>query len=145
MNIKKIVMVGLIAGMASFIVGSILYMNPMVSSIYSASSASYCAKSMELFGGLVPWLGLMWIGGLLSIIMLTMLYSYTEKGLVGPAWKKGLFFGLLLWLASGLFNGYNTWLLHSYPDIMILIELMNGLIGTLVAGIVMAIAYERIK
>jgi hypothetical protein len=143
MNWKKIILVGLAAGIASFIVGSILYMNPVVSDIYSASAASYCAKPMEPFAG---WMLLMFAGGLVSAMLLTLLYSYAEKGIaVRPDWKKGLFFGFLFWLVSGLPNAYNTWLLHSYPDAIVLAEAFNGLAGALVAGIAIGVAYGKIK
>ncbi|MFH1221892.1 MAG: hypothetical protein V1492_02290 [Candidatus Micrarchaeota archaeon] len=145
MDFKKIIVSGLVAGLAAFIVGNLLYLNPLTASLYSASSASYCSKSMDLFGGLMPWLGLMWLGGMISTVFLAVIYSYTEKGLGGPAWRKGLFFGFLLWLVAGLPNAYNTWLLHSYPDAMILVETINGLIGGLVAGLVLAIVYEKMK
>lgn len=143
MNFKKILKAGIIAGIASFIIGNILYMNPLTAGIYSASSAAYCSKDMNLFGGIVPWIGLMFIGGMLSAIVLAIIYSLAEKEIPGNALKKGILFGSLFWLASGLPNAYYTWLLHSYPDAMILIEAVNGLIGTLVVGIVIAIIFER--
>jgi hypothetical protein len=143
MNWKKIILVGLAAGISSFIVGSILYMNPMASGIYSASAASYCAKPMEPFAG---WMLLMFAGGLVSAMLLTLLYSYAEKGIaIKQNWKKGLFFGFLFWIVSGLPTAYNTWLLHSYPDAIVLLEAFNGLVGLLVAGTVIGLVYEKIK
>jgi hypothetical protein len=144
MDFKRIILSGLIAGLAAFIVGSILYMNPLFSSFY-ASATTGCSKSMDLFGGTMNWLVFMWAGGMVSAVFLAALYSYTEKGLKGAVWKKGLFFGILMWLVAGLPTAYNTWLLHNYPDSLILIELFNGLIGGLVGGIVLAVAYEKLK
>lgn len=146
MNIKKIVLVGLVAEAAAFLVGNILYLNPLVAGIYSSASASYCSKPMDPFGGVVPWLLLMFAGGIVSSILLTLLYSYAEKNLdVKPDWKRGAFFGFLFWLASGLPSAYNTWLLHSYPDAIVLLEAFNGLVGVLIAGAVIGIAYAKIK
>jgi len=146
MNWRKIILVGLVAEVAAFIVGNILYMNPWVADIYSASAASYCSKPMEPFGGVGNWLLLMFAGGILSSILLTLLYSYTEKGIkIEPNWKKGLFFGFLFWIVSGLPTAYNTWLLHSYPDLLVAVEAFNGLAGVLVAGTVIGLVYEKIK
>ena len=143
MDFKKIILVGLIAGIASYMVGTILFMNPMAASIYASSAASYCAKPMEPFAS---WLMLMFAGGILSSIFVTVLYSFAEKGIgKKTGWKKGMFFGALFWIAAGLPSAYNTWLLHSYPDAMIALEAFNGLIGALTGGIVMGIAYEKIK
>jgi len=146
MNIKKIVLVGLIAEAAAFLVGNILYLNPWASSMFSAASAAYCSKPMEPFGGVMPWLMLMFLGGIVSSILLTLLYSYTEKGLaIKPGWRKGLLFGLLFWLVSGLPSAYNTWLLHSFPDAIILLEAFNGLAGVLMAGAVIGLVYDKLK
>ncbi len=143
MDFKKIILVGLIAGIASYMVGTILFMNPMAASIYASSAASYCAKPMD---PLVPWLLMMFAGGIISSILMTVIYSFAEKSInKKPGWKKGMFFGALFWIAAGLPAAYNTWLLHSYPDAMIALEAFNGLIGALTAGIVMGIAYEKIK
>lgn len=143
MDLKKIILVGIIAEIAAFIVGNLLYLNPMSASIYASAAGSYCAKSMEPFA---PWLLMMLVGGIISTIFLTALYSFTEKGInKKPGWKKGLFFGALFWIAAGLPSAYNTWLLHSYPDAMIMLEAFNGLIGALTAGIVMGFTYEKIK
>jgi len=146
MDIKKIVLVGLVAEIVAFLVGNLLYLNPLAAGIYASASASYCSKPMDPFGGIVPWLLLMFAGGIISSILLTLLYSFTEKNLdVKPDWKRGAFFGFLFWLASGLPSAYNTWLLHSYPDAIVLLEAFNGLVGVLIAGAVIGIAYAKIK
>ncbi len=146
MNLKKIIISGLVAGLAAFVVGSVLYMNPFVSEIYSQYSGYPCSKPMELFGGLGNWLILMLLGGLFSTIFLAFLYSYTEKGIgIKSTWKKGLLFGILLWLVSKVPTSYYTWLMYTYPDILNLIETFNGLIGGIVAGIVLAVVYDKLR
>jgi len=146
MNIKKIIICGIIAGLVGFIVGCILYMNPLVSAVYASTNASACSKSIELFGGVGNWLFLMLLGGIVSTVFVAVLYSYTEKAFGTLAtWKKGALFGVLLWFVSKLPASYYTWLLYNYPDIMIIIETFNGLIGGIVTGVVLAVLYEKIK
>lgn len=146
MNLKKITISGLVAGLVSFLIGSVLYMNPLISGIYSKYGDWPGLRSMDYFGGLGNWLTLMLIGGLVSTIFLAILYSYAEKGInIKPNWKKGLLFGFLLWLVSTIPNSYYTWLMYSYPGILNTIEAINGLIGSIVAGMVLAIVYERLK
>lgn len=146
MNFKRVLISGLVAGLAAFIVGNILYMNPLVSDIYSQYSSPPCSKPMDSFGGLGIWLSLMLLGGLASTVFLAVLYSYTEKGIaIKPIWKKGLFFGFLLWFITKVPASYYGWLMYTYPDILNLIETINGLVGGLVAGVVLAIVYEKIK
>lgn len=146
MNLKKIILSGLAAGLIAFLVGNVLYMNPLVSGIYAGAGAYYCAKPMDSFGWLGNWFLLMMAGGLVSAVFLAFLYSYTEKGIrITPVWKKGAAFGILMWLVSALPASYNTWLLHTYPDILVIVETINGLIGGIVAGVVLAILYEKIN
>lgn len=142
----KILVSGLVAGLAAFIAGSILYMNPLVSGIYLGYGKLPCSKPMESFGGTGNWLALMLVGGLVSTIFVALLYAYTEKGIrVKTAWKKGLIFGVLLWLVSKLPTSYYTWLMYNYPDTLNVIEAINGLVGGLVAGVVLAVLYERLR
>jgi uncharacterized BrkB/YihY/UPF0761 family membrane protein len=144
-DLKKIVLSGLIAGFAAFMAGNILYMNPFVAGLYTQYADYPCSKPMDSFGGLGNWLFLMMLGGLASTVFLAAIYSYAEKALdVKPAWKKGALFGLLFWLAATVPAHYYTWLMYTYPDALNLVELLNGLIGGLVAGIVLAMAYERL-
>jgi len=146
MELKKIIFAGLVAGAASFFVGSILYMNPLVSGLYASFGHSPCSKPMDVFGGVGGFLSLMFAGGLVSAIFLSALYSYTEKSLgIASVWKRGLFFGFLLWLVSKLPASYYSWLLYNYPTTLNLIEAFNGLIGGLVAGVVLALMFERLE
>ena len=146
MRFKKIIISGLVAGLIAFLVGNILYMNPLISRIYSEYGDWPGSKPMDYFGGLGNWLTLMLVGGLVSTVFLAILYSYTEKGIdIRSSWKKGLLFGILLWLVSTVPTSYYTWLMYSYPDILIIIETFNGLVGSIVAGMVLAIVYEKIK
>jgi len=136
----------LIAGAAAFLAGSVLYMNPLVSGIYAQYSNYPCSKPMGLFGGLGNWLMLMLVGGMATAVFLAFLYSYAEKGIeIKSAWKKGLFFGILLWLVSKVPASYYMWLMYTYPNTLNMIETVNGLIGSIIAGIVLATAYEKLK
>lgn len=146
MNFKTTVISGLVAGLAAFLVGNILYMNPFVSGVYSQYSDYPCSKPMDSFGGLGNWLLFMMAGGLVSTVFLAFLYAYTEKGInIKPAWKKGFFFGVLLWLVSKVPASYYTWLMYTYPNVLNAIETFNGLVGGIVAGVVLALVYEKLN
>ncbi len=146
MNCKKIIIAGLAAGIVSFIVGSILYMNPLVSDIYAQYGTWPGAKPMDDFGGLGNWMLLMLLGSLVAGVLIAVLYSYTEKAIkVKQTWIKGAFYGFLFWLATGPQYHYNVWLMYQVADIINIIELFNSLIGSLVLGIFLAVVYEKIK
>lgn len=147
MGVQRILLSGLIAGLVAFFVGSALYMNPFTAGVYAQFSAGYaCSKPMEMFGGVGPWLGLMLLGSLFSMVFLAAIYSYTEKGFGQiPAWRKGLYYGVLIWVAMKIPTSYYTWLMYAYPDILNLIETVNGLIGGLAGGITLAVLYEKMR
>lgn len=146
MNWKKIIIAGLIAGIVSFIVGSILYMNPLVSDIYAQHGTWPGAKSMDEFGGLGNWMLLMFAGGLIAAVFIALLYSYTEKAIkIKQTWIKGAFYGFLFWLATAPQYHYNVWLMYQVADVINIIELFNSLIGSLVLGITLALVYKKIK
>ncbi len=146
MNWKKIIVAGLAAGIAAFIVGSILYMNPLVADIYAQYGSWPGAKPMDDFGGLGNWMLLMFAGGLVAAVFIAILYSYTEQGIkIKQAWKKGALYGFLFWLATGPQYHYNVWLMYKVADIVNIIELFNSLVGSLVLGIVLALVYEKVK
>jgi|GEM_PF-1378697 len=146
MNWKKIIIAGLAAGIAAFIVGSILYMNPLVADIYAQYGDWPGAKPMDDFGGLGSWMLLMFAGGLVAAVFIAILYSYTEKGIkIKQAWKKGALYGFIFWLATAPQYHYNIWLMYKIADVINIIELFNSLIGSLVLGIVLAVVYEKVK
>jgi len=145
MDFKRIVLAGLAAGIAAFIVGSMLYMNPLVAGIYAQGDWPG-AKPMDDFGGVGNWMLLMFAGGLAAALLIGIFYSYTEKALdIKPAWRKGALFGFLFWLATAPQVHYNIWLMYKVPDIINIIELFNGLVGSLTLGIVLAVVYEKMR
>ena len=145
LSLRKILISGLAAGLLSFIAGSILYMNPLTAGVYGNNANWQCSKPMESFGGLGVWLALMLLGGLVSTVFMAVLYAYTEKALPGGPWIKGLFFGVLLWLVSKVPASYYTWLMYTYPNMLNLIETFNGLVGSIVAGVTLAVLYEKLS
>ena len=144
MNLKRLVVIGLVVGFVAFLFGSVLYMNPWTSEIYAQYADWPGNQPMEAFGGTMVWLVYMMVGGMVSTVFLAFLYHYTEKGIkLAPVWKKGLFFGFLFWLVSTAPQAYNAWLLTSRPLVLIQIETVSGLIGSLVAGVLLAVLYKR--
>ena len=146
MDFKKIIIAGLAAGIVSFIVGTILYMNPLVADLYAQHGNWPGAKPMDDFGGLGNWMLLMFAGGLVAAVLIGVLYSYTEKAIkIKEAWKKGALFGFLFWLATAPQYHYNVWLMYKVADVINGIELFNSLIASIALGITLAIVYEKLK
>ena len=146
-DLKQALIAGFIAGVAAFVVGSLLYMNPLTSGIYEQHGDWPGLRPMDsLGGGLIGWMALMLAGGIVSTMIVAIFYAYVEKAIfIETVWKKGAVFGIFLWLVSTLPNAYYTWLMYTYPVALNLIELFNGLAGAIVAGIVIAVVYDKRK
>ena len=146
-DLKQALIAGFIAGVAAFVIGSLFYMNPLTSGIYEQHSDWPGLRPMDSLGGGLPgWMALMFAGGLVSTMIVAVFYAYVDKAIqIDAVWRKGAVFGVFLWLVSTLPNAYYTWLMYTYPVALNLIELFNGLIGGLVAGIVIAVVYEKRK
>ncbi|MEA2004025.1 MAG: hypothetical protein U9O53_03625 [archaeon] len=147
LDLKQALIAGFIAGIVAFVVGSLLYMNPLTSGIYGQHSDWPGLRPMDfLGGGSAGWMILMLVGGIVSTMIVAVFYAYIEKAIqIDAVWKKGAVFGIFLWLVSTLPNAYYTWLMYMYPVALNLIELFNGLAGGLVAGIVIAVMYDKRK
>lgn len=146
MNLKKIILTGLVSGLIAFIVGSILYLNPLVMGYYDEHGEWPGAKTPEMFGGMESWLLLMAVGMIVLTVFTVLLYSYVEKAIdFTPTCKKGAFFGLLLWLTYSIPSTYYTWLMSMYPDILLMIDLAISLPSNIIIGIVIAKLYEKIE
>jgi len=137
---KAIIISGLVAGIVAFLVGLILSLNPLVSGIYSGYGTIF--KSIDFFSRML----LNFVGSLLSMVLLAVLYSYTEKSInIKSSWKKGLFFGFLFWLVSRVPGSYSLWLSFNYPDILNIIQTFNGFIVNVISGVSLATIYKKLK
>lgn len=144
MNWKRVLVSGIVAGILGFLFSSILYMNPFVADLYAQYEWGG-SKSIEVFGGMGNWLFLMMLGGIFGAVFMAAIYSYAEKAIgFKDAWKKGALFGVLIWLMATVPSLFNMWLMYTYPETLLMVEAVNGLIGGMFMGMVLAVAYEKI-
>lgn len=143
MNIGKAILAGLIAGIIAYLVGSALYMNPLTAGIYNQYQNLAGMRQPEFFGGLGNFLLLMALGGIVFTTIAAVFYALIHKSIPGKVITRGVIFGLFWWLLQTVPSGYYTWLLRDYPNILIGIELFNGLISSLTAGILIAVIYRE--
>jgi hypothetical protein len=125
-----------------FFVGSVLRMGVWASETFSPSPSPMAAFEQGYW-----WIVLvLLVGGLFSTVTLAVLYSYAERSIpIRSAWKKGFLFGGLSWLVSRMPATYYAWLMYSYPGVITIVETINGIAGSVVTGVVLAIVFERIK
>lgn len=102
-------------------------------------------KPMEAFGGLGNWLLLTMLFGTFLIIIFIALYLILYKGLPGKGWKKGLFFGVMIGFIKAVPEAFNQWMIFDYPNILILLQLINTLVGLMFFGIVLGFIFDKFK
>jgi len=146
MGLREVAISGLVAGVVAFILSIAYFMSPFVSD-FSAQYAGWTGyKGMESFGGYNNWLIFLLLGNIITLFFAAVLYSYTEAGIdVENIWKKGAFFGFLVFLVSSVPTAYFKWLLYSYSDVLNMVDIVGMLINGVVSGIVLAIVYEKLS
>ncbi|HDY87704.1 MAG TPA: hypothetical protein ENH82_06235 [bacterium] len=144
-NYKKAILWGIVLYIIDTIVGGVLFMNPIVSSILDQYMGHPSMKPMEAVGGEGNWILITMLFNIFLIIIFITLYLILYKGLPGQGWKKGLFFGVMIALITTVPEAFNQWMIFEYPNILILLQLMNTLVGLIIFGIALGIIFDKFK
>jgi len=144
-NYKRAILWGIVVYIIDAIVGNLLYLNPIVSGIFAQYNDHSSMKPMETFGGQANWILLTMLFGTFLIIIFIILYLILYEGLPGKGWQKGLFFGVMIAFIKAVPEAFNQWMIFEYPNILIIIQLINTLTGLVVFGIAMGIIFDRFK
>ena len=142
---KKAVIWGIAVLIIIMLVGNLLYLNPIVSGIYTQYEGHPSTKSMDYFGGTGNWISLMAVFGIIHGAIVIILYLLLYKGIPGTGWRRGLIFGLMCWVIGTVPEAFNQWMLFDYPIILIIIPLINGFIGWAVFGILISVFFQKFK
>jgi hypothetical protein len=144
-NYKKAVLWGIVILIIQMIIGNLLYLNPIVSGIYEKYINHPSTKSMDYFGGQGNWIFLMALSSIILITLFIVLYLLLYQSIPGKGWKKGIVFGLMIWIIKAVPEAFNQWMLFDYPAILIIIPLINGLIGMLIFGFLLSLIFDKFK
>lgn len=141
-NIKKAVLWGSAAILIQMVFFYVIWMNPFVNDISVQFASHPSVKPYEYFGGLDNWMRLrtLFLLVFLSFTIVVFLVFYTN--IPGNGWKKGFYFGLLLSLIKAFSDAFNKWTLIVYPNELISLQLVNGVISYVFFGVVVAFLYE---
>lgn len=146
LNYKGIILAGLISFLINMMVGNALWMNPYVKGVFENFLGHPSLKPVEQMGGLSNFLLLTFGFGLILIIFFIYLYVVLYNGIPGTNWfNKGLFFGLMLASIKAVPESFNQWTVLNYPDILIIIQLINTIIILVLFGIYLAFFIKIFK
>ena len=126
---------GVIASVAWFVIGGALYMNPFTDKIYKSADNS----AVKEWSSLPKYIGLMFLGGVLAQYMLwAFVFALVKPALPGGAFLQGVVFGLVLIAIKIWPRFFDMWIQTTYPNRKLVIELINGSIGSFVGGLIFA-------
>lgn len=141
-NLGKIIFAGLLGGFLGNGVLGLIFSFPFIKAVlYDPSIQS------KLFIDITPLRNIpLSVGGLILLSVIhSWLFSILMASIPGQSWvKKGLFWGLVIWLMFWVFQEwfiYHT--LLGEPIVLNILELTILLFGTLVEGVVIAFILAR--
>ena len=142
----KVLLWGGVSMICSMIVGNVLYMNPLVRRIFKKHQGHPSQKSMDFIGGQARWILVTMIFGICLGILFIALYLLLYQSLPGTPIFKGLFFGTMIFLIKAVPEAFNQWMIFNYPNILILVQLINSFIGLILSyGIIMPFLFSRFR
>lgn len=133
MEWKKGLISGIIAGIVMLIIGSAFMMIPGVTEWYTEKFPEMMAPTA---------MSIMMVGVVLGGIIMGLVYSVINSAIPGEGARKGLNYGIMVWLLAGL-----TWpimMMGFAPAYLWIAELINGLIMYSIAGALLAIIYGKL-
>ncbi|MCD4841116.1 MAG: hypothetical protein K8R25_07435 [Methanosarcinales archaeon] len=133
MEWKKGLISGIIAGIVMLIIGSAFMMIPGVTEWYTEKFPEMMAPTA---------MSIMTVGVVLGGIIMGLVYSVINSAIPGEGARKGLNYGIMVWLLAGL-----TWpimIMGFAPAYLWIAELINGLITYSIVGAVLAIIYGKL-
>ena len=129
-NILHIIYITIITTIVWFIVGGAVYMNPLTAKIYKKYEKH---PSMKKWKTKTKYLtGVFFVAGLIPILLIAIAYQY----LTPINW---LLFGLILFGIRIIPRFCDMWMQTAYPNKILLIEIVNGLILSFVIAFMFSI------
>jgi len=135
-DILKIVFGGFIASIVWFIIGSIFYTNPYISKLHKKFSNSLKIKQWK---NTFLFLLVMYFVILLHCLLFAFVYSFIKPVLPGAVFANGIFFGLILIAVSQIPDISTRWVLTTYPNQLLFVDIINGIAGSLIIGLTLAL------
>jgi hypothetical protein len=128
-----IVWIGAVVGLIHFFVIGLLYGNPLVAKIYEAAQAN--DASVRKWTEKKSYLIIQFLGTQVEIYILTVGFFWLRpliptEGTVGAVAIGALFAALRVYPRF-----WNMWIQSTYPALLLKIEFINGVIGTMVVVI----------
>lgn len=124
---------GLVIGIIHYILIGILYMNPFVDGIYKKAQEGN--QSVRIRASASNYMTKQFIGTQIEIWIITASYFYLRQYLPFTPFETGLILGLIFGSIRIYERFWNTYIQTNYPTVLLVVEFINGIIGTFVITI----------
>lgn len=132
---------GLIGGFAAtivwFIIGAAVYMNPFVTKIYKKYEETPSVKNRKNIKTFI--INTFVFNILIQCLLFAFVYQYMKPILPATLLLNTLLFGLILVVVKIIPRFFDMWVQSSYPTQLLIVEIVNGAIGSFVIAFVFAL------
>ena len=136
-NIWQTILAGFLASLAWFILGGALYMNPLVDKIYKSYKESPALKKWASLKKYI--INMYLLGILIPSLIFAFVYAFINPIFPENLVLKILYFGLIMIGVRIMTRFFDMWLQTSYPNKLLVIEIINGIIGSFVIALILAL------
>ena len=140
---KRAVIVGSVVILIQMGVYSALWLNPYVAGITGLFENSPSVRSYEYFGGVDNWMLIRTIYNVLILAILIKIFLMFYEKIPGSGWIKGVWFGFIISMIKVFPEAFNKWTLIVYPDELIILQFVNGLLGLVIFGILLSTVFTK--
>ena len=142
-NSQKAFIWGTVAIFIQMCVYYVIWMNPYVNDISLQFGSHPSVKPYEYFGGLQNWMQLRTLYLIIMLAVLIKIYLMFYSNIPGNRWQKGLWFGSALGVVKVIPGAFNTWTLVVYPNELIQLQLINGIVGYILFGVIVSTIFNH--
>ena len=122
-------MLGVLIILLQIGVYSAIWLNPYVNGISLQFADHPAVKPYEYFDGLHIWMRLRAVYNVIFLAVLIKIFLMFYSNIPGSGWRKGIYFGCIISLIKVVPEAFNKWTLIVYPNELIILQLINGIIG----------------
>ena len=138
---RKVGIAGVVAGLISFVYSSVTC-GYLFNWIYELPPTAIW-KPVESYTA--SWFISSFVISLILFMIIAAVYGVLYKGLPGDGVKKGLWFGIIIWLVGIVPGMASTYMTMTVNTTVIMYLLAMGIVKYLIIGVAIAYIFERVR
>ena len=134
-DLLQVLVAGFVASLVWFILGSVLYVNPWITKIYKKHESSPGFKAWKSQPKYI--ITMYFVGALIPCLILAFVYSFISPAFTGSLILNIFCLGLIIAGVRMIPRFLDMWIQTTYPDTLLMVEIVNGTILSFVAATVL--------